>query len=96
MRRENEPEKIGDRARPAQHGRGHIGVRNQVGKRSSRLGLDAEAIPRRSHRLEQPIDDGPAAGTDNGSPAAGIGSGNVREQRGNPKLEAGADLVVGG
>ena len=81
--------------RPPEHGGGDIGIGDQVRQRSRRLGLVPTPVPGDRHRFKQPIDNGAASGTDNRGSATGIGGGNVGEQRRNPKLEAGADLVVG-
>lgn len=95
LARKNEPKKFGNGAGPSKHGGGDIWIGDQVGEGSGRLGLRAVPVPLHRHGLEQPIDDGSAAGPDNGGPAALICRGDVREQSRNPEPESGADLVIG-
>lgn len=95
LARENEPQEIRNSARPAEHGWGHIRIGDQEGESPGRLGLGPTPISRDRHRLEQPINNGATSSPNNGGPAAGIGSGDVRKESCNTKLEARADLVVG-
>ncbi|GMY38582.1 hypothetical protein FCV25MIE_33826 [Fagus crenata] len=81
--------------RPPEHGDGDIWISDQVRQRSRRLGLGPTLVLGDRHRFKQPIDNSTASGTNNHGSATGIGGGNVGEQRHNPKLEAGVDLVVG-
>ena len=81
--------------RPPKHGCGDIRISYQVRERPRRLGLSPKPVPGDRHGLKQPIGDGATSSTNDRGPATGIGSGNVGEERRNPKFEAGADLMVG-
>jgi len=63
-----------------------------VGERPGSLGLRGPP----HDALEQPVEDGAAARRDDGRAARGAGGRDVGEQRGDPQLEAGAHLMVGG
>lgn len=96
MRRKNEPQEIRNCMRPPNHSRAHSRIGNQVCQRPRRLRLVPATIPGHCHRLEQPIYDSPPTGPDDSGPTGRISGGNVGEQSRNPKLEARADLMVGG
>lgn len=85
-------EKAWHSVRAAENGGRDPGVGQQVRERPGSLGLRSPP----HDALEQPVEDGAAARRNDGRAASGAGGRDVGEQRGDPQLEPGPHLMVGG